>query len=61
VAADTDADDPVKRDPLGAVEELLETITHRTQVVEAGKRRTRDLDTNSRCGVSTSSRGWTGC
>lgn len=41
---DPDGSDPIKRNPLGAVEELLETITHLTGVVEAQKRYIRDLE-----------------
>jgi hypothetical protein len=41
---DPDGDDPIKRNPLGAVDELLETITHLTGVIEAQKKHIRGLE-----------------
>ncbi|MFQ1000481.1 hypothetical protein [Modestobacter sp. SSW1-42] len=39
-----DEDDPIRRNPLGAIEELLETITRLTQVIESQKRRIETLE-----------------
>lgn len=41
---DPDGDDPVKRNPMAAINELLTTIARLTDVVEAQKRRIQALE-----------------
>lgn len=41
---DPDDDDPVKRNPMGAINELLTTIARLTDIVEAQKRRIEALE-----------------